>query len=331
MSVGALNIAPSVLPEVPKLFELEELAAQELLDAVELSAIEPLLRNGQVRSLVVGETLIEAESVNKHLYLVLSGELSVRLSARESEPLTKVGPGQSVGEFSLIDNKPASAFVIAEVPTRVLALDEELLWILVNSSHGFSSNLLFLLVTRLRNGNALFVRQRDELEQLKFISTVDPLTGLFNRRWLESMMPRQLERSQRCDESLSLIMIDVDHFKGYNDEHGHLAGDEVLRTLGRTIRENLRPGDMTVRYGGEEFLAILPNCDCQGAAIVGERLRLAVSHTSMQPDKERVLPPVTISLGISELQDKQSIEDLIAASDAALYRAKGAGRNRVAF
>ena len=87
------------------------------------------------------------------------------------------------------------------------------------------------------------------------------------------MLQRQIERTRRCRDALSVIMLDVDYFKRYNDEHGHLAGDQVLRTVGREIRDNVRPGDFSVRYGGEEFLAILPECNLEGARIVAERRR----------------------------------------------------------
>ncbi len=313
----------------PPVFDIEELEAQELLESVDLEAIMPLLHDGVVQTLGPGEVLIEGGSFNPRLYLLLSGELSVRLRSSGCAPLLILGPGQSVGELSLIDHKPASATIVAEVESRVLALDEELVWILVNSSHAISSNLLFLMVKRLRYGNDLLVQQQEKLEQFKFCATVDPLTGLFNRRWMDSMLPRQIERTRRCKDPLSVIMLDVDYFKRYNDEHGHLAGDQVLRTVGREIRDNVRPGDFSVRYGGEEFLAILPECNLEGARIVAERLRLAISAATTDSYNNEALPAITISLGAAEFDPVQTVNALIDAADTALFRAKKSGRDRV--
>jgi diguanylate cyclase (GGDEF)-like protein len=317
------------LPELPPNFTVEELEQQELLRSVDLTIVEPLLRNASVRTLSPGDVLIEAGAMNRHLYLLLSGQLSVRLASLQSEPVLTLEVGQSVGELSLVDHKPASAFVVAESESRVLVVDEELVWIITNSSHGVASNLLFMLVKRLRYGNDIIFQDRERLERYKFNATTDPLTGLFNRRWLTSMLPRQVQRSHTCAEPLSLVMIDIDHFKQFNDEHGHVAGDHALCAAASSIRDSVRPADMVVRYGGEEFLVILPDCTSDSACILSERLGRAVFSARTAEADGPTLPAITISLGVAQLEPGQSMEPFVEAVDMALYRAKRAGRDTV--
>jgi diguanylate cyclase (GGDEF)-like protein len=261
---------------------------------------------------------------------VLSGRLSIRLDSAESIPITEIGEGESVGELSMIDHQPTSAFVVVETESRLLVLDEELVWVLANTSHAISTNLLFTLTKRIRFGNKLIFENHERLEQYRFYATVDGLTGLFNRHWLNSMLPRQMERSRICREPFSMLMADIDEFKIYNDRHGHVAGDRALAAVAETFRNTLRPSDMTVRYGGEEFLVLLPDCPLEAAQAVAERLRSAMADTDISlVYSNRELPSVTISVGVAEMPEHGTVEHFISAVDAALFQAKEAGRNCV--
>jgi diguanylate cyclase (GGDEF)-like protein len=210
-----------------------------------------------------------------------------------------------------------------------LKIEEDLVWILSNTSHAISSNLLFTLVKRLRHGNDLLCESRARLEQYRFHATVDALTGLFNRHWLNQMLPRQMHRAKASAEPLSLLMADIDHFKAYNDSHGHPAGDHALLTVAQSLRDHVRPADMTARYGGEEFLVVLPACNLEGAEVVAERLRAAVASSTIRFANGTELPGVTASFGIATLTGELAMEGFIGACDKALYRAKRRGRNRV--
>ena len=306
-----------------------ELGQQALLESADLAVVGPLLKNCPIKTLAAGEVLITAGRPNEFIYLVLSGRLSVRLASAETTPIAEIAAGESVAELSVIDGQPTSAYVVAETDARVLAIDEELLWILVQSSHAIASNLLFTLTKRLRFGNQVIFEGRERYEQYRFHATVDALTGLFNRHWLNSMLPRQMYRAHLCERPFSLLMIDIDYFKQYNDEHGHVAGDRALGAVAQALQTCLRPTDMAARYGGEEFIVLLVDCAEQAAKAVAERVRTSVASTKIAFAQGTDLPSVTVSVGVAEMSETETLESFIAAADAALYRAKEAGRNRV--
>jgi diguanylate cyclase (GGDEF)-like protein len=165
-------------------------------------------------------------------------------------------------------------------------------------------------------------------EQLREQSTHDALTGLYNRRYLANALENELLSAARRGHPLSLIMGDLDHFKAINDEHGHLAGDAVLRAFGALMRRHARGSDVCCRYGGEEFLLVLPQLARDGAVERAEQLRRALA-TARVPFGQTQLE-VTASFGVSSLgHDGGSATELIRAADRALYAAKLAGRNRV--
>jgi diguanylate cyclase (GGDEF)-like protein len=166
-------------------------------------------------------------------------------------------------------------------------------------------------------------------ESMRNLSIRDPLTGLFNRRYMEESMAQELHRTKRNGTQLAIIMVDIDHFKRFNDDFGHDAGDAVLRVLGEFLKKHVRGSDIACRYGGEEFILILSPSTVEGARQRAEKIRegagvLKVSHASQD------LGAITLSLGVSIFPDHASaIAEGIKAADIALYKAKHDGRNQV--
>src|SRR5262249_39619515 len=151
--------------------------------------------------------------------------------------------------------------------------------------------------------------------------------GLFNRRYLEESLQRELHRAVRQTRPLSVMMLDVDHFKQFNDMYGHEAGDTLLRELSKTMELHIRKSDVACRYGGEEFALILPEASTEIARERAEQLRLSIKRLSV-PYKSHLLPEVTISIGVATLSDQYTTGlALLRAADEALYRAKGEGRD----
>lgn len=168
----------------------------------------------------------------------------------------------------------------------------------------------------------------DARRQLETFAMTDPLTGLFNRRHLLERFEQECERANRGGEGLSCFMLDIDHFKQVNDNFGHQAGDEVIQTIANLCRGALRTYDVVGRYGGEEFLAILPRTSLETARIVAERLRTAIESADIMRKPNGDQHPVTASLGLSQWKPFDTVDTIIQRADQALYRAKAAGRNR---
>jgi diguanylate cyclase (GGDEF)-like protein len=174
------------------------------------------------------------------------------------------------------------------------------------------------------------LRRRYRAERvLSELAATDALTGLANRRILDERLRLEWDRAQRSTEPLTVLMIDVDHFKAFNDRHGHHGGDAALRTVAQVIGANIRrPADLAARYGGEEFAVVLPMTDAKGARVIAEHIRSGIEHLPrVAGDKQ----PITVSIGMStwEKRSRLSLETLLLSADRALYEAKHTGRNRI--
>ncbi len=166
--------------------------------------------------------------------------------------------------------------------------------------------------------------ERDKLEELAY---TDPLTGLNNRRFFLEEAKRMIEYAKRYKEPMSLIMLDIDNFKKINDEYGHDVGDIVLRELAEIIKKNTRSSDISARFGGEEFVILLPRTNEERAFLVAERIRQNFKRSKVQVDGREV--ETTVSIGVATLEEEDSIENLIKKADEALYEAKRSGKDKV--
>ncbi|MGE4246007.1 MAG: PleD family two-component system response regulator [Parvibaculaceae bacterium] len=181
-------------------------------------------------------------------------------------------------------------------------------------------------IKRWRYTEKLRVAMQQSLE----LAVTDPLTGLFNRRYMETHVNMLADNAANRGKSLSLLIVDVDHFKPVNDTHGHAVGDRVLKELSERIRRNIRSIDLPCRIGGEEFMVALPDTSADVAARIGERLREAVSCRPFNVGAKDGPIGVTISVGVATLDDgADTLESILKRADDALYRAKREGRNRV--
>ena len=177
-----------------------------------------------------------------------------------------------------------------------------------------------------------FEYYKDVEEHLSNLAIHDGLTGIYNRRYFDETLAREWKRTMREKAPLSLIMLDIDYFKKYNDTYGHQAGDECLRQVATTISGALRrPADMAARYGGEEFVVVLPNFKLENSAKFGETIRAKIEALKMEHKQSDANPFITVSLGIASVVPSSisSYEELVGAADKALYSAKNKGRNRV--
>ena len=210
--------------------------------------------------------------------------------------------------------------------------------ILVVTAHGSAETTLAAMqrgatdfVTKPVDAPLLDLRIRGayDLERARRLANTDGLTGLYNHRFLQERLAQEVERADRYGRPLSLAMADLDHFKRFNDAYGHPQGDEVLIAVARTLRRVSRSSDVVARYGGEEFTLLLPETTLADARVLAERARQCVEALRFQVGSAATGRPVTLSLGLAPFAPGSDRESLIREADAALYRAKRRGRNRV--
>jgi diguanylate cyclase (GGDEF)-like protein/PAS domain S-box-containing protein len=219
-------------------------------------------------------------------------------------------------EYTFRGLRKNNAVIDIECHSSVMHVGERLLLI----------SLLMDISERTRAERAVQILQEELREQ----STHDALTGLYNRRFLEESFRRELLLAERTGHPVSVIMGDLDHFKVVNDRDGHLAGDEVLRVFGSQMKHNARASDIICRYGGEEFLLVLPGLTEEGAIERAEQLRRAMAATRVSCGASQIT--VTASFGVASFpRHGRTTDELIAAADSALYSAKSGGRNRVSL
>jgi diguanylate cyclase (GGDEF)-like protein len=180
---------------------------------------------------------------------------------------------------------------------------------------------------RLQHANGSLAAQlRTALQKVEIDAATDALTGHWNRRALDDVLKQQVERRAATGRPFSILMLDIDFFKNINDEFGHMVGDDVLRAFAQRLREFLRSADVCARFGGEEFVVVLPETSLATAMEVGQRIRKGIAQAPLL-NKPRV--QATVSIGVATMEKEQSINELFAAADAAVYLAKNEGRNQV--
>ena len=192
-----------------------------------------------------------------------------------------------------------------------------------------NNELLARVRTQIRQTRT-YRRLRDNYERSLAMALTDPLTGAFNRRYLDLHLPRIFSRARTGEKPLSILYVDLDHFKQVNDTHGHPVGDIVLKELVRRLNQNLRTFDMVVRMGGEEFAVLMPETDAATAAMIGERLCQRTANAAFEAPAQGLQLQLTISIGVATMQpgDADGLA-MLARADHALYKAKHEGRNRV--
>ena len=301
----------------------------ELFQGVCADDVQDLLQNCARRDLAEGELLLSPDARNEHVFIVLSGSLNVHVGSSDAPILVTMDVGACFGEMSIIEDRDPSAFVIGAEPTHLLVIHQTVLWDMVDASHEFAKNLLVVLSERVRSHNHVIADSYGELRKVERHAMTDALTGLSNRRTMEESFLREINRCETDEKPISLVMIDIDNFKVFNDQFGHMAGDRALSAVASILRHQFRPRDFIVRYGGDEFAVLLPQVDEKLALSIADRVRQAVCGSTGDGSDSLIQIPIKISMGVAELESSSNLTALIRAADAALYRAKHAGRNVV--
>ena len=305
-----------------------EFATLEIFKNVSFESLAGYLLGCEILFAQPGDLLIDPEHPNHRLIVVLDGMLEVKFQPQGSTFSVTISPGHCAGEMSVFDDVKPNGYVFAKEPSRLLIIEASTVLAMIHASHDLCLNFLHILSQRVRNNNRVVCEEENQIRSIEESSKIDVLTGLHNRRWLEDMYTREMSRSNAGNFQLTAFMLDIDLFKSVNDTYGHLAGDQVLKTVAQTIQESLRPSDMPVRYGGEEFSVFLPGTSSESARIIAERLLRNVERTQIAlPSGENI--QVTISIGITERVANDTVRSIIERADQALYYAKENGRNRI--
>lgn len=264
-------------------------------------------------------------------YASLLGHTVETLVGRHVRDMNPTGAANIMRDFMVLDSG-------GRVPDHQFVLNERTFQVSVAPYRDTDGNLTAIIVSmaEITEEARIFYELADANRSLNVRASRDSLTGLYNRAYFEDALAREFKRMQRGDEVLSLVLMDVDHFKQYNDLYGHIAGDHCLTAVaGAAMTALLRPGDYLSRYGGEELVAILADTDADGARLTAERMREAVAALQI-PHARSPIGIVTASFGVATITGlddarlHEARDRLIGAADRALYAAKAKGRNQVA-
>lgn len=289
-------------------------------------------------------------------------ELETKITPKEKiKPITTTKdslvciypPGPYIGERYILQNKEITIGrdlendliieqdIVSRKHAKIIYKDGNYIIVDLNSTNGTYVNHKLIKSHLLRSGDLITIGgtifkfiSGDDVEnayheEIYRLTIIDGLTDAYNKRYLLEVLKKELERAKRYKRDLSLLMLDIDFFKKINDNYGHLVGDKVLRDLVGLIKANIRQEEIIGRYGGEEFVLVLPETDSKGAYMLAERLRKIIELYKFI--FEDVVIPVTVSIGVSSLNGREDIDymKLIEEADANLYKAKKSGRNRV--
>lgn len=301
----------------------------DLFQGVQSDDVQELLQRCGRQDLAAGDLLLSPGAKNEYVFIVLSGSLNVHVGSVDTPVLATMDVGACVGEMSIIEDRDPSAFVIGAEDSHLLQIHQSVLWEMVNASHEFAKNLLIVLSERVRSHNRVIADSFGELKKFERHATTDALTSLANRHAMQESFPAEIEYCTDKKKPVTMMMIDVDNFKQFNDMFGHIAGDRALSAVSKILQTQFRPRDLLVRYGGDEFAVLLPGANKEQALVIGERVRQAVSGNTHDGSDSLIQIPVRISMGVAELDPETDLDTLIRDADAALYRAKNAGRNVV--
>lgn len=315
--------------ESPEILRLIENSA--LFRGVSHEILESLFRKAKRISLLQGDRLLSPGKINENVYIIISGRLTVQLTLSSSDkPVAMLSPGECVGEMSVLVDGLASAYVIAATSCELFAIDYASFWTLIDGSNAAARNMLNILVNRVRLGNEIMADSLLHHDKLLDSDVIDNLTGLYNYHGLHRKFDRLLQRCMVGKEPLCLVILELDGYEKASGDIGEARGEPSVRTIAQTILTFLRPDDHSARLIGKKFAVLLANISLAGACATAERLRATISHAPVLLPNGTVLPPVTVSAGVSEALPDDTLGALIARADIALAQAIESGRNRVA-
>ena len=308
---------------------IEILEKSPLFHGVSSELLFDKLGQSRLQTLKPGEVLLVPGQANSVIYIILSGRLNIQSNASRIDPIAILGEGECVGEMSVLGGAPVSSYAVAASDCKLLAIGQSAIWDLINNSHEAAHNMLNILTERVRHGNQIMAESSERRQGFAGNSVVDEMTGLYNQNWMQQKLNRLLHRGSVDNKTNCLLMLEIDRFQEFCDKYGQLGGDQAMRDIAHTMLSCLRPDDHAGRHFGKRFVAFLQNTSLEDACIAAERLRTVVNESLVVLPNGDALPPNTISLGLSQVQPKDTLLRLLTRTDKALMLAKESGGNRV--
>jgi diguanylate cyclase (GGDEF)-like protein len=283
-----------------------------------------------------GEIIIQENKIGDVFYLIRTGQVVViKGDYRHPTILGFRGSGEAIGEMALLENRPRFATVIALDTTTLWCLSREMFHQFLSENPVFGLELMNMLSARIRESDDErlrgSVREQQQVEVLEDLSEQvihDSLTGLFNRRHLDRILGGEIARAHRNGSTVGLLLADIDHFKEINDRYGHKAGDVMLQELSKLLKKCVRSADVVCRYGGEEFVVIMPGVSMSTLSRCAEKIRYKVQELLVEFGSDQIHTTISLGAAVFPLHGSNGDEILVCA-DQALYQAKREGRNRV--
>ena len=312
---------------------LSKVGVFSLLAPEEIKAVAEHLTTA---TLAAGETLFREGDQGDELYILMEGAaaVSIHLPDGGDREIARFAPGDFFGEMSIFDNAPRSATCVALETTTLFRLSKKAFGAIIAEHPRIALKLMYRMLnvtTQRLRGTSEFVSEMVLWgESARKRAVTDELTGVYNRRFLEDSLGSYVAEAREKGERLSLVMVDLDHFREINELYGHAAGDQTIKDAARVFRTMVRETDVIARYGGDEFVIVLPQTDPERATRLMEKVCVGVGLLETLKDKKGKITGVTTSMGVAGYPLHASdLSGLRAAADAALYRAKEEGRNRV--
>jgi len=299
-----------------------------LLREVDPVTLQRLLTSCSFRDLAPDEILLTPGRANRHVYIVMSGSVRVHLDDMTGPPYVELPVGECVGELSILGETKVTAHVVGNEAARLMVIDQDLLWLVIDHSPQLARKLLYTLSHRVGSDNLILRRSLRRQRESELNANLDALTGIANRRGLTGYFDDLVEKGETKNQPLSLMMMDIDHFKRFNDTYGHVLGDNVLCAVAGILADNAGDG-MAARYGGEEFSVVLPGYDANQACKHANTIREKIQEIQLWTAQGELIPSITISIGVKQMEPHDTLQTLVHDADSALYCAKRSGRNCV--
>jgi len=278
-----------------------------------------LMKTTQVK-LVADQILLTPGQLNDRIYIVLSGRLRLQITIHDSKPLALFGEGECVGEMSMFDDHHASSFIIAATDCELLSISHTDAWEVLNESLQASHNMLTILANRIRSTNRIVAESMEFMYGYEALNYVNTVTGIYNYRWLSENIARLIQRHTVNHQTCVFILLKVENFGQFDARFGSLGSDQAQRTIAEIILRCLRPNDAAAQISEDQFAIFLPQAAPENIDRVIERLLEEICQTTIVTPSGDALPPIKLSVGISQPKPGDALDSLMASANSAMRR-----------